>query len=56
MLPTTVDVDSLDYKQNAIQMSELVASLRNLHQEIAIGGPEKAREKHIARNKMLPRE
>lgn len=56
VLPTAVDIDSPDYKQNAIQMSEIVASLRNLHQRIALGGSEKAREKHIARNKMLPRE
>ena len=37
-------------------MRELSASLRTLHQKIALGGSEKARKKHIERNKMLPRE
>lgn len=56
VLSTAVDTDSPDYKQNDTQMSEIITSLRNLHQKINLGGPEKAREKHIARNKMLPRE
>lgn len=56
VLPTAVDTNSPDHKQNVIQMSEITASLWNLHQKIALGGSEKAREKHLARNKMLPRE
>lgn len=55
-LPTVVDTSSPGYKQNATQMSEIAAELRSLHQKIALGGPEKAREKHLARDKMLPRE
>lgn len=53
---TTVDTSSPEYKQNVDQMSDLTTSLRNLHRKIALGGPEKAREKHLARNKLLPRE
>ncbi|KAI9790057.1 MAG: Methylcrotonoyl-CoA carboxylase beta chain, mitochondrial [Candelina submexicana] len=37
-------------------MDELLAQLSELHLKIAQGGPQKAREKHIARGKMLPRD
>ena len=56
VLPTNVDVSSAEYKENAHQMGEVVAKMRKLHQKIEEGGPPKAREKHIARGKMLPRE
>jgi 3-methylcrotonyl-CoA carboxylase beta subunit len=53
---SNVDTSSPDFKINAAQMKELTGSLRSLHQQIALGGPEKARQKHIERKKMLPRE
>ena len=56
ILPTNVDTSSSTYKQNATQYDELMAQLRTLHQKIEKGGPEKAREKHVARGKMLVRE
>lgn len=56
VLPTTVDPESADFKENAAQMNELLESMTKLHDKIAQGGPEKAREKHIARGKMLPRD
>ena len=37
-------------------MGELEARMRELHQKIESGGSVKARDKHIARGKMLPRE
>ncbi|KAI9695847.1 MAG: Methylcrotonoyl-CoA carboxylase beta chain, mitochondrial [Candelina mexicana] len=37
-------------------MDELLAQLSELHLKIAQGGPQSAREKHIARGKMLPRD
>jgi len=37
-------------------MGEAMARMRELHQKIEGGGPARAREKHIARGKMLPRE
>jgi len=55
-IKSKVDTSSSDFKDNAAQLSELTASLRSLHQRIALGGPEKARAKHIERKKMLPRE
>ncbi|KAL9002066.1 MAG: hypothetical protein Q9188_004980 [Gyalolechia gomerana] len=56
ILPTHVDTSSPAYKRNAAQYSELMAQLRELHQEIEKGGPEKAREKHVNRGKMLVRD
>lgn len=55
-IKSKVDTSSSDFKDNAAQLSKLTASLRSLHQRIALGGPEKARAKHIERKKMLPRE
>ncbi|KAI5856301.1 carboxyl transferase [Tricharina praecox] len=55
-IKSNVDTSSSDFKDNAAQLSELTASLRSLHQRIALGGPEKARVKHIERKKMLPRD
>ncbi|KAL8717222.1 MAG: hypothetical protein Q9225_005519 [Loekoesia sp. 1 TL-2023] len=56
ILPTNIDTSSATYKQNAAQYNELMAQLRELHQKIEKGGPEKAREKHVARGKMLVRD
>ncbi|RPB05251.1 carboxyl transferase [Choiromyces venosus 120613-1] len=51
-----VDTSSAEFKENALRMGEITASLRSLHERIKLGGPEKAREKHLARKKMLPRD
>ena len=56
VLPTNVDKSSAEYKSNAAQMGELMARMSELHARIAEGGPEKAKEKHVARGKMLARE
>ena len=56
ILPSNVDKSSADFKENAAQMGELTTRMRELHQRIENGGPAKARDKHIARGKMLPRE
>ena len=37
-------------------MGEVMARMQELHKKIQEGGSAKAREKHIARGKMLPRE
>ena len=37
-------------------MQELLDKMSTLHSKIALGGTEKAREKHISRGKMLPRD
>lgn len=56
VLPTNVDTSSAEFKENAAHFAELLASMRELHRKIEQGGPQKAREKHVARGKMLPRE
>jgi 3-methylcrotonyl-CoA carboxylase beta subunit len=37
-------------------MGEVIARLEELTKKVHQGGPPKAREKHLARNKMLPRD
>ncbi|KAF4629805.1 hypothetical protein G7Y89_g8342 [Cudoniella acicularis] len=56
ILPTIVDPSSEEYKENARQMGEVMARLEELTKKIHQGGPPRAREKHIARKKMLPRD
>jgi len=56
VLPSKVDKSSPEYKDNAAQMGEVTARMQELHQRVESGGSAKAREKHIARGKMLPRE
>ncbi|KAG5291822.1 methylcrotonoyl-CoA carboxylase subunit beta [Histoplasma ohiense] len=56
VLPTSVDTSSADFKENAAQMDELLAKMADLHSTIAKGGPPKAKEKHVARGKLLPRD
>ena len=56
ILPTNVDKSSKQYQENARQMGEVMAQMQELHKKIQGGGSAKAKEKHIARGKMLPRE
>jgi 3-methylcrotonyl-CoA carboxylase beta subunit len=56
VLPTNVDPSSPEYQENAKQMGEVIAKLETLTKKVRQGGPPKARDKHIARNKMLPRD
>lgn len=44
------------FARNDAQQRELVAQLRQLLRETARGGPEKSRERHASRGKLLPRE
>lgn len=45
-----------DARANAERSAALVAALRTAAQRIALGGPEASRARHIARNKLLPRD
>lgn len=56
VLPTAVDTSSSEYQENASQMKELLERMSSLHGTIAQGGPQKAKDKHISRGKMLPRD
>ncbi|KAI4738590.1 beta subunit of 3-methylcrotonyl-CoA carboxylase [Aureobasidium sp. EXF-12298] len=56
VLQTAVDTNSTSYVDNKKSMQELLDSFTTLHRNAALGGPEKAREKHVARGKMLVRD
>jgi len=55
-LPGRADVASETYKSNAAANAELVAQLRERLAAAALGGPARARERHVSRGKLLPRE
>ena len=50
------DPRSADFKANSAHMRALVADLREKVAKITVGGDEAARQKHVARGKLLPRE
>jgi 3-methylcrotonyl-CoA carboxylase beta subunit len=56
IIPTAVDTSSADFKENKRQMDEATDNLINLHTKIALGGPQRARDKHLQRKKMLVRD
>ncbi|KAK0723808.1 carboxyl transferase domain-containing protein [Apiosordaria backusii] len=56
VLPTTVDPSSDEYVENTKLMSSAISRLESLTRKAHQGGPPKAREKHLARKKMLPRD
>jgi 3-methylcrotonyl-CoA carboxylase beta subunit len=56
ILDSPVDTKSLEFRANAAQMRELVEELKQRRAEAALGGPARARERHVARGKLLPRE
>ncbi|KAF2259393.1 carboxyl transferase [Lojkania enalia] len=56
VIPTAVDASSVDFKENKRQMDEAMEKLTSLHAKISQGGPQKARDKHVQRGKMLVRD
>ena len=54
--PNTTENDMTDPATNREKHEALVADLRDLLARTAEGGPEKARERHVARGKLLPRQ
>ncbi|KAJ4194147.1 hypothetical protein NW755_002908 [Fusarium falciforme] len=55
-LQSVVDPSSDEFKENERQMSEVMNRMQELTRKIQQGGSEKARQKHLARKKMLPRD
>lgn len=56
ILETQLNPRSADFLANAAAMQALVDDLRARCDEMALGGSESARAKHVARGKLLPRE
>ena len=55
-LASAIDPKSDTFKANAAAMQALVADLAAKRTEAASGGPERLRERHLARGKLLPRD
>ncbi|HXF89421.1 MAG TPA: carboxyl transferase domain-containing protein [Xanthobacteraceae bacterium] len=55
-LASSIDTSSEEFRSNAAHMDALVVELRRRRAEAAEGGPLRARERHVARGKLLPRE
>nr|XP_036588996.1 methylcrotonoyl- carboxylase beta chain [Colletotrichum truncatum]KAF6800638.1 methylcrotonoyl- carboxylase beta chain [Colletotrichum truncatum] len=55
-IQTNVDPSSEEFKENERQMGEVMKKMQDLTRKVHLGGSAKAREKHIARKKMLPRD
>jgi 3-methylcrotonyl-CoA carboxylase beta subunit len=56
ILKPKLEAKSPDLAENAAEWSKLTAELRSHRAAAAEGGPEKSRERHKARGKLLPRE
>jgi len=56
ILKSQLNPRSEDFQHNAGHMAGLVDDLRQQIGKVALGGPEAARQKHVARGKLLPRE
>jgi len=56
VLKSLLQPRSDDFQANRAKMGELVEGLRKTAAEIARGGSERARDKHLARGKLLPRD
>ena len=56
IIESTINTRSAVFADNSEKMQELVNDLRNKVDVIKKGGSEKSRERHLARNKLLPRD
>ena len=56
VIESRLSLRSADFIANAEKMRSLVADLKDKVAQAAQGGGEKARDKHVARGKLLPRE
>ncbi|HEU5349430.1 MAG TPA: carboxyl transferase domain-containing protein, partial [Ktedonobacterales bacterium] len=56
ILPTTVDIHSAEFQRNMAAMRRLLDEFESRQQQVRQGGSERARQRHIARGKLLPRE
>ena len=55
-LPSAINTQSEEFAANRAAMTALVADLAARRAETAAGGPDKLKERHLARGKLLPRD
>ena len=55
-ITSLIDRSSAEFRANAGSMAALVDELHKRRAEAALGGPARARERHVARGKLLPRD
>jgi 3-methylcrotonyl-CoA carboxylase beta subunit len=56
ILSSSIDKNAVEFRANADRMRDLVSHLQARRSEAALGGPERARERHVNRGKLLPRD
>ena len=56
ILGSSIETSTVEFRANAERMRALVEELRARRLEASLGGPQRARERHVARGKLLPRE
>ncbi|HMF21534.1 MAG TPA: carboxyl transferase domain-containing protein [Pseudolabrys sp.] len=56
ILSSSIDKNAVEFRANAERMRALVQELQARRAEAAHGGPQRARERHVARGKLLPRD
>jgi 3-methylcrotonyl-CoA carboxylase beta subunit len=56
VIPSSVDLGSDSARANRESWAEIASELMRHREAVARGGPPKARERHLARGKLLPRE
>ncbi|KAI9471123.1 propionyl-CoA carboxylase [Coemansia mojavensis] len=56
VIPNTIEPKSAQFLENARRMDKAVAELEAAVAKAALGGSEKARQKHVQRGKLLPRQ
>jgi 3-methylcrotonyl-CoA carboxylase beta subunit len=55
-IASSIDTGSEEFRANAAAMAALTEELERRRAEAAAGGPERSRERHVARGKRLPRD
>jgi 3-methylcrotonyl-CoA carboxylase beta subunit len=55
-IASVIDTTSTEFRANAAAMGALIKELHQRRAEAALGGSERARERHVGRGKLLPRD
>jgi 3-methylcrotonyl-CoA carboxylase beta subunit len=55
-MKSLLDTGSDDFRENDARYREKISELHSLRLQQRVGGPEKARERHVSKGKILPRE